>query len=172
MKKILKIIFLLSIVGTTIVPIRAEGETKDYGEQNTSGSLIIDTELNSSVQGRQTTYAEETELYKLFIPSTEIKINNKQQEEVSTYFQEKNILFQKKNILKNSGEEYRSLLFQANQKIKNNEGDMIDLEVKKKPIPWFIIILGGMGLTVMIFSVIFSIRKRRKKYERRQVYKR
>lgn len=167
MKKVFKIFYLFLIASALLLPIRVKAENGDDGEENTNGSLIIDTELDSSSGGKQTTFVDETDLHKLFIPETENEINNLKQEEASAFIQEKDMLFQKKTTLKESGEEYRSILFQANQTIKNSEGDTISLEVRKKPIPVPTMILGAMGLTVMIFSVIFSRRKRREKDERR-----
>lgn len=160
MKKIFKIICLLTIAVVLIIPVRAEGENEDSGEKNTKGSLKIDTELNSA-GGKKSSYVDEIELYNLFVIETENKINKIQHEEISTYKQEKDMIFQRQNTSVTDGQEYRSLLFQLNQTIKNSEGDTIRLEAPKKQISTSTIVLGAMGLTVMVLSVSFTLKKRR-----------
>lgn len=165
MMRLLKIISLLFIVAVLITPVKAEGENENPGDQNGNGSLKIDTELNSTSNSQKSSYVEETNLYNLFVPETDNKVRMIQQEEVSTYKQEKELIFQQKNTSGKNEQEYRSLLFQANQAIKNSEGDTIHLEAPKKQISIITIVLGLMGLIVMALSLGFTLKKRREQDE-------
>lgn len=165
MMRLLKIISLLFIVAVLIIPVKAEGENENPGDQNGNGSLKIDTELNSTSNSQKSSYVEETDLYNLFVPETDNKVRMIQQEEVSKYKQEKESIFQQKNTSGKNEQEYRSLLFQANQAIKNSEGDTIHLEAPKKQISIITIVLGLMGLIVMALSASVTLKKRREQDE-------
>lgn len=158
----IKKILLLCIISILTIPIYAE-------ENQLDGSLRIDTELNTETIQPQSFYIDENQLDQLFLPKSKNKVQKLQQDEKLKFNQLQQLIFKNSNNIRIE-EDYRKLLFQLNQSIKNSERDQILLEFKSNNIPLSTLILGIVGFVIMILSLRFTFKKRRINNDGRKIY--
>ncbi|WP_449457893.1 secretion protein [Streptococcus suis] len=125
------------------------------------GSLQINTDINQGKETKEVYYIEqETELSKLFNLEITDNINRKQAVSLEEEKNFKDGIFLQKLVGNNWSSDYQKLLFNPETELSVSSDYGVQLVEKKSGVSWQMLVLLGLGVMVMSWSLYQTRRQK------------
>ncbi|MGT2867134.1 secretion protein [Streptococcus fryi] len=125
------------------------------------GSLQINTDINQGKETKEVYYIEqETELSKLFNLEITDNINRKQTVSLEEEKNFKDGIFLQKLVGNNWSSDYQKLLFNPETELSVSSDYGVQLVEKKSGVSWQMLVLLGLGVMVMSWSLYQTRRQK------------
>lgn len=130
------------------------------------GTLNIDTNIRSGEKSDNDVQfvEQETDFSKLFLSSTNMKVEEKQKEKEQQGIENRGQIFLMQVEQQDFVKSYKSMLFTSDVSLSNHEGHTTLMTEQDNQLSWEIILIGLVAFGIMTYSVYRAFSRNRNQY--------